>query len=82
MDFLKIQRILIKLRKHIAIKFKHKARGKTSPVSVGSRIKLHTFLVDCEDDVDDEDVTIKFLKKCVKEAAEKNCKMYPKILML
>ena len=43
MDFQKIQRILIKLRKHITIKFKHKASGKTDPVSVGSRIKILPF---------------------------------------
>ena len=43
MDFQKIQRILIKLRKHITIKFKHTASVKTDPVSVGSRIKILPF---------------------------------------
>ena len=53
-------------------KFKHKGSSKIIPVSVGSRLKMNTFLVDCDDDVDDEDVTRKFLlKRCKKACCRK-----------
>ena len=50
-----------KTDKKVMDKFKHKGSSKIIPVSVGSRLKMNTYLVDCDDDVDDEDVTRKFL---------------------
>ena len=50
-----------KTDKKVMDKFKHKRSGKIVPVSVGLRLKMNSFLVDCDDDVDDEDITRKFL---------------------